>query len=351
MLQKNKFLKNMSYADAILNATKIMLTKNKNVFVFGQGVDDPKGHYGTTLNLHKDFGNNRCFDTPICEESMTGVGIGAAIAGMSPILVHQRMDFLMLAMNQIVNMASKIHYISDGKMNVPLVIRACIGRSWGQGAQHSQSLLSIFAHIPGLKVIAPTTPHDVKGTLITAVEDKNPVIFVEHRMLYKNKGLVPEGYYKVEFGKSRILSKGSDITIVGMSFTVIDCINAKKLLLKKSIKAEVIDLLSIQPLDISKIITSVKKTKKLIIVENDWINCGVSAEIISRLVESCKVKFEVKRIGYLFAPCPTTAPLEESFYPCPEKIAKLSYEMITMKKNWVPKKIKTKEIEEFKGPF
>ena len=351
MLQKNKLLKNMSYADAILSANKIMLKKNKDVFIFGQGVDDPKGHYGTTLNLHKDFGNHRCFDTPICEESMTGVGIGAAIAGMRPILVHQRMDFLMLAMNQLVNMASKIHYISNGKLCVPLVVRACIGRSWGQGAQHSQSLFSVFAHIPGLKVIAPTTPHDVKGTLITSIEDKNPVIFIEHRMLYKNKGLVPKDYYRVEFGKSRTLSKGSDITLVGISFTVIDCINAKKLLKEKSIKAEVIDLLSIQPLDMSKIVSSVKKTKKLIIVENDWINCGVSSEIISRLLETYNVKFEVKRIGYLFTPCPTTAKLEESFYPSPEKIAKVSYEMITKKKNWLPKKIRTKEIEEFKGPF
>ncbi|MAI29120.1 MAG: alpha-ketoacid dehydrogenase subunit beta [Rickettsiales bacterium] len=351
MSQKNKFLINISYADAILNATKIMLKKKKNVFVFGQGVDDPKGHYGTTLNLHKDFGKSRCFDTPICEESMTGVGIGAAIAGMNPILVHQRMDFLMLAMNQLVNMASKIHYISDGKLCVPLVVRACIGRSWGQGAQHSQSLYSIFAHIPGLKVIAPTTPHDVKGTLIRAIEDRNPVIFIEHRMLYKNKGLVPNGYYKTEFGKSRVLSSGNDITLVGISFTVIDCINAKNLLVEKSINAEVIDLLSIQPLDMSKIISSVRKTKRLVIVENDWINCGISAEIISRLIESCSIKFKVKRLGYLFTPCPTTASLEDNFYPNPEKIAKISYEMVTKKKNWVPKKIETREIKEFKGPF
>ena len=351
MLQKNKSLKTMSYADAILSATKIMLKKNKNVFVFGQGVDDPKGHYGTTLDLHKDFGKNRCFDTPICEESMTGVGIGAAIAGMHPILVHQRMDFVMLAMNQLVNMASKIHYISDGKLCVPLVVRACIGRSWGQGAQHSQSLYSIFAHIPGLKVIAPTTPHDVKGTLIKAIEDKNPIIFIEHRMLYRNKGLVPKGHYKVDFGKSRVLSNGTDITLIGISFTVIDCINAKKLLLEKSINAEIIDLLSIQPLDMNEIIRSVKKTKKLIIVENDWINCGISSEIISRLVESGKIKFQVKRLGYLFTPCPTTPVLEENFYPNPEKIAKLSYEMVTKKKDWIPKKIKTKQIEEFKGPF
>ena len=351
MLQKSRNLKNLSYAEAILNATRILLKLNKNVFVYGQGVDDPRGHYGTTLNLHKHFGQDRCFDTPICEDAMTGIGIGAAIAGMNPILVHQRMDFLMLTMNQLVNMASKIHYISDGRLCVPIVIRACIGRSWGQGAQHSQSLYSIFAHIPGLKVIAPTTPHDVKGALINAVEDKNPVIFIEHRMLYKNKGLVPENYYKIEFGKSRILSSGSDITLVGISFTVTDCINAKKLLLEKSIKAEVIDLLSIQPLDISKIIKSVKKTRKLIIVENDWINCGISSEIISRLVESKSFEFEVKRLGYVFTPCPTTSKLEERFYPNPEKIDKLSYEMITKKKNWVPRKILTKQIEEFKGPF
>ena len=351
MLQKNKKHNRISYAKAILNATKIMLSKNKDVFVYGQGVDDPKGHYGTTLNLHKEFGEDRCFDTPICEDSMTGVGVGAAIAGMRPILVHQRVDFLMLAMNQLVNMASKIHYISDGKLCVPLVIRACVGRSWGQGAQHSQSLYSIFTHIPGLKVIAPTTPHDVKGALISAVEDKNPVIFIEHRMLYKNQGLVPKDYYKIKFGKSRILSTGKDITLVGISFTVIDCINAKKLLLEKSINAEVLDLLSIQPLDIKAIYSSVKKTKRLVIVENGWINCGISAEIISRLVESFPIEFEVKRLGYLFSPCPTTPALEKNFYPTPEKIAKICYEMVTKKKSWVPKKIKVTQVEEFKGPF
>ena len=175
----------LSYAEALYEATRQEMERNPDVFVFGLGVDDPKGMYGTTMDLHRLFGPERNFDTPLSEDAMTGVAIGAALAGKRPIHVHQRMDFLLLCMNQLVNIAAKTSYVFAGAACVPIVVRAIIGRSWGQGAQHSQALYSHFMHVPGLKVVAPTTPHDAKGCMIAAIRDNNPVVFVEHRMLYR----------------------------------------------------------------------------------------------------------------------------------------------------------------------
>jgi pyruvate dehydrogenase E1 component beta subunit len=350
----NKKNKQLNYGEAIYEGLYQSMLKNSDVFIYGQGVDDPKGHYGTTKNLHTIFGKSRCFDTPISEDSLTGIGIGAALAGLRPVFVHQRMDFLMLCMNQLINMASKIHYISDGKQKVPFVVRASIGRSWGQGAQHSQSLYSFFAHVPGLKVVAPTTPFDAKGMMISAIKDDNPVIFVEHRMLYKNIGYVPDDTYEVRIGKARLICKGCDVTLLGISFTVTDCLKAKDLLLEKNIKAEVIDLLSIAPIDFVTIKKSIKKTKKIIIVDNDWQNCGVASEILARIFETIEPNEENiigKRLGYKFTPCPTTRCLEDEFYPSPKSIAFEAYKMVTNKIDWVPREIESSEIKEFKGPF
>ncbi|MDC3176694.1 alpha-ketoacid dehydrogenase subunit beta [Alphaproteobacteria bacterium] len=342
---------NLSYGKAIYEGIYQSMLNNPNVFIFGQGVDDYKGHYGTTLNLHKKFGKERVFDTPISEDSLTGIAIGSSLAGMRPIFVHQRMDFLMLCMNQLVNMASKICYLSNGIQNVPIVIRASIGRSWGQGAQHSQSLYSFFAHVPGLKVIAPTTPHDVKGGIIASINDNNPVIFVEHRMLYENKGLVPKKKYEISLSSARVTKKGSDLTLIGVSYTVVDCLRASEILKDKKIDVEVIDLICISNLDIKTIIKSAKKTKKIIIVDNDWLYCGLASEIATQITERLKFKIPIERMGYKFSPCPTTRNLEDNFYPSANLIAKKAYEMITNKKDWTPKKIIHKEILEFKGPF
>ena len=242
-------LKEINYGEAIYEGCYQEMEKDDSVFVYGLGVDDPKGHYGTSKDLHKAFGEKRNFDMPLSEDAMTGVGIGAALAGLRPIYVHQRMDFLLLCMNQLVNMAAKIRYMSSGQHSVPLVVRSAIGRSWGQGAQHSQSFHSYFMHVPGIKVVAPTTPHDAKGCLIASIRDNNPVIFLEHRMLYSNTGYVPSETYEVEFGKGRILAEGTDITLVGVSYTVTDCIRAALALKKIGISAEVIDPVSLSPID------------------------------------------------------------------------------------------------------
>lgn len=344
----------LSYAEALYEAVAQEMERDPSVFVYGMGVDDPKGMYGTTRDLHKRFGAERCFDTPLSEDAMTGVGIGAALAGMRPIHVHQRMDFLMLCMNQLVNIAAKSHYMFSGEVKVPLVVRGIIGRSWGQGAQHSQSLHSLFMHIPGLKVLAPTTPYDVKGGLIAAIRDNSPVIFMEHRMLYNHRGIVPEAPYALPFGKARILAAGGDLTIVGISHMVVECLRARTLLESAGISVEVIDPVSLSPLDMDTICRSVEKTGRILIVDHDWLNCGASAEIVAQLVERLqdRVSFRVRRMGYAPAPCPTTRPLEEAFYPNPKSIATAAITFVKgSAESWSPAEIVSEEIEEFRGPF
>ncbi len=249
--------------------------------MFGLSVDDPLGMYGTTRDLHTRFGRDRNFDTPLSEDAMTGVAVGAALAGMRPIHVHQRMDFLMLCMNQLVNVAAKMSYTFAGTVNVPMVVRGVIGRSWGQGPQHSQSLHSFFMHVPGLKVVAPTTPHDAKGCMVAAIRDNNPVIFMEHRMLYGLKGIVPEHLYEVPFGHARVLAHGDDITIVAISHMVVEALRARAHLETVGIHADVIDPVTLAPLDIDTIVQSVERTGRLVVVDNDWTNCGASAEIVA----------------------------------------------------------------------
>lgn len=343
-------LKEINYGEAIFEGCYQEMERDKSVFVYGLGVDDTKGHYGTSKDLHKYFGSERCFDMPLSEDAMTGVGIGAALAGLRPIYVHQRMDFLLLCMNQLVNMAAKLRYMSSGKHTVPFVVRAAIGRSWGQGAQHSQAFHSYFMHIPGIKVIAPTNPHDAKGSLIASIRDNNPVIFVEHRMLYSNKGFVPNAPYEVEFGKGRVLIEGSDITLVGVSYTVTDCIRAALALKEVGISAEVIDPVSLSPIDYNIIRESANKTKKVLVVDNGWLTCGFSSEVIADLGINC-LGIKLDRMGYQESPCPTTRVLEDGFYPNPENVALKANQMCNGDENWNPGQIAREEINSFKGPF
>jgi pyruvate/2-oxoglutarate/acetoin dehydrogenase E1 component len=340
----------VNYGEALFEGCYQEMEANPDVFVYGLGVDDPKGHYGTTKDLHLKFGSKRCFDTPLSEDAMTGVGIGAALAGLRPIFVHQRMDFLLLCMNQIINMAAKIRYISSGEHCVPIVIRAAIGRSWGQGAQHSQALHSMFCHVPGVKVVAPTTPHDAKGILISSIRDNNPVIFVEHRMLYKNAGYVPSKSYEIPIGKGRVLKEGKDITIVGASFTVEESLKAAELLDEVGVNAEIIDPITLSPIDYHLIRDSVKKTNKLLVIDNGWTSFGFASEVISDIsINLGSVK--CSKIGFANSPCPTTPSLEKHFYPSPQAIAKKANLLCNGNDDWEPPNINLKEISSFKGPF
>ncbi|TAL41417.1 MAG: alpha-ketoacid dehydrogenase subunit beta, partial [Methylovulum sp.] len=227
-------------------------------------------------------------------------------------------------------------------------------RSWGQGAQHSQALHSFFMHTPGLKVVAPATPYDAKGCLIQSIRDNNPVMFIEHRMLFSQKSVVPQNLYTVDFGKARILSIGQDITIVGVSYMAVECLRAQKFLQEATVAAEVIDPVSLVPLDIDTILKSVKKSGKLLVVDTGWTSCGASAEIIARVCEKLgSLKdIQVQRIGFAPTPCPTTKNLENLFYPNAQKIAIAAYKMVGKKGGLkFQKDFEAPEIIQFKGPF
>jgi pyruvate/2-oxoglutarate/acetoin dehydrogenase E1 component len=248
----------LSYVDAVREATDQEMLRDPAVIVFGLDVDDPRAIQGTTRGLAEKHGPERVFGTPLSEDAMTGVAIGAALAGMRPIHVHIRMDFLMLAMNQLVNVAAKCRYMYGGQVSVPLVVRAMIGKSWGQGAQHSQGLHSFFMHVPGLKVVAPTTPYDAKGCLIAAIRDDDPVIYVEHRSLHSHRGPVPRGDYTVPPGKARVTLTGDDVTLVGISSMHVECLRAARYLAEVGIRAEVIDPIWLSPLDFDTITASAR---------------------------------------------------------------------------------------------
>ena len=307
----------LKYGDAIKEAIDLCMEKDPSVYVIGEGVPDPKGIFGTTLSLVDKYGPNRVMDMPVSENGMTGICIGTALTGMRPIMVHQRIDFILLAMDQIVNNAAKWQYMFGGEANVPIVIRLIIGRGWGQGAQHSQNLQSLFMHIPGLKVVMPTTPSDAKGLLISSVEDNNPVIFIEHRWLYDISGHVPEGMYRIPIGEANIIRQGEDITIVTTSYMTIESIRAYDMLKKVGVDAEIIDIRTIKPLDDDLVIDSVKKTGRLLVVDSGWKTVGVASEVMARVTEKGfeYLRSPPQRISLPDIPTPSTPSLTSDFYP------------------------------------
>ncbi len=345
------------YVDAVAEACVQEMERDERVFVFGLDVDDHKAIQGSTAGLVEKFGPERCFGTPLSEDAMTGMAIGAAMAGYRPVHVHIRMDFMMLAMNQLVNIAAKAHYMYNGQVNVPLVVRTMVGRSWGQGAQHSQALHSMFVHVPGLKVVAPSNAYDAKGCLIAAIRDDNPVIYMEHRLLCNMQSYVPLEPFVCPVGKGRIMREGTDVTIVGISHMVLEALRASHYLQVAGISAEVIDPIWLRPLDIDMIVESVKKTRRLLVVDNAWLQCGMSAEIMMQVLERLPAGLNGKpipmqRMGFADTPCPTTRSLENVFYPNGKTIAAAAHRLIDPQGKLVlPEDHEIKEIDEFKGPF
>lgn len=345
------------YVDAIAEACAQEMERDERVFVFGLDVDDHKAIQGSTAGLVERFGKERCFGTPLSEDAMTGIAIGAAMAGYRPVHVHIRMDFMMLAMNQLVNIAAKAHYMYNAQVKIPLVVRTMIGRSWGQGAQHSQALHSMFMHVPGLKVVAPSNAHDAKGCMIAAIRDDNPVIFMEHRLICNMQSYVPEKSYVTPLGKGRVMREGTDVTIIGISHMVIEALRASHYLEKAGIEAEVLDPISLRPLDLELIVTSVKKTGRLLVVDNGWLMCGAAAEILTQVMEALPDGIHGKpiamaRMGFADTPCPTTKPLENIFYPNGKTIAESAFRLIDKNATLdLPSDHEIKEVDEFKGPF
>lgn len=310
-------------AEAIREATAQMMQTDEQVIVVGEGVPDPKGIFGTTIGLRDEFGERRVFDMPVAENGMTGAIIGAALSGMKPILTHQRVDFALLSLDQIINNAAKWYFMFGEQQSVPIVIRMVIGHGWGQGAQHSQNLHALFGHIPGLKVVMPSTAYDAKGLLISSIQDPNPVIFLEHRWIHNLVDHVPSEIYTVPIGKANILQEGTDVTIVSASYMAIESLRAAQVLQKEGINAEVIDLRTVTPLDEETILTSVKKTGRLIVVDSAWSHLGLAGEIIARVATNAfdSLKEKPKRITLPDMPSPSSSALTKHYYPTYRTIA------------------------------
>jgi len=315
--EEQKAGRKLSYVAAIREALELALTGDERVFVMGQGVDDVAGMFGITLDLDKKYGRHRVFDTPLSENALTGVATGAALAGMRPVYMHNRPDFLLLAMDQIVNQASKWSYMFGGGIHVPIVIWAAVGRGWGGGAQHTQTLQGLFMHVPGLRLVMPSRPYDAKGLLITSIADNNPVIIIEHRWLFRQTGYVPEGLYSIPFGRGVVRRTGKDITIVAISYMVIEALSAAQELQEQGIEIEVIDPRTLKPLDEEIILSSVKKTGRLIVADTGWKTGGVGAEIVALVAEKGfdYLKAPVRRVASPDVPTPASYALEAKFYP------------------------------------
>lgn len=320
--KSNENRRMLSYTEAVREAIVQMMEINESVYAMGQGINDPVGYWGITTGLHTKFGVQRVFDVPLAENGMMGMAIGSAIGGMRPISFHNRPDFLLLSLDQLLNHASKYNYMSGGQCSIPIVVWATTGKGWGSAAQHSQAIQAIFMHFPGIKVVMPTTPYDAKGLMISAIMDNNPIVILEHRSLLNQKGFVPAESYRIEIGKGVIRKFGGDVTIIGISEMINHALEASVILQSRGISAEVIDLRSISPWDEEIVMESVKKTGRLLIADTGWRTGGVSAEIAATVYEKGfgYLKNSIIRMGCLDVPTPASYSLEEVFYKSSDDI-------------------------------
>jgi pyruvate/2-oxoglutarate/acetoin dehydrogenase E1 component len=307
----------LQYSLAINEALHQMMAADESVFLIGQGVKSPWYVGNTAQDLLAAFGERRVIDTPVSENAITGAAVGAAIAGTRPVVVHPRMDFMLYAMDPIINEAANWYYMNGGKASVPVVIWGIINRGGEQAAQHSQALHAIFAHVPGLKVVMPSTAYDAKGLMIAAIKDPNPVIFVDDRWLYGTEDVVPEEIYEVPIGKGIIRKTGADLTLAAASFMAQESLKAAYELVQEEIDVEMIDLRTVKPMDWDLIFDSVKKTGRLVIADGGWKTCGIAAEIAAVVSETMfeDLKAPIKRVTLPDIPAPASASLEKAYYP------------------------------------
>lgn len=309
-------MRQLTYAQAIREGFAQLLERDKRVFAIGQGVWSPWYVGGSMRDLDTEFGRDRIIDSPVSEHAITGAAIGAAMAGMRPIVIHPRMDFMLLASDQIVNQAANWCYMFGGRVSVPVTIRAIINRGSQQAAQHSQAMHAWFAHVPGVKVVMPATPYDAKGLLIASVLDDNPVLYIDDRWLYDQMGEVPEEPYVVPIGKAALRRPGRDVTLVAISYMVAEAVTAAAALEQRGVDVEVIDLRSASPLDDDVVLSSVEKTGRLVVADAAWKTCGLAAEVAARVVARAfdALKAPVLRVTLPESPAPMSEPLEEAYY-------------------------------------
>jgi len=320
----------ITYREALRQALRYQLQHDERVFLMGEDIGAYGGSYAVTKGFLDEFGEKRVKDTPIAESVVVGAGIGAAMAGLKPMVELMTINFSLLAIDQIVNNASKLYYMSNGQINVPLVIRMAGGAGSQLGAQHSHSLESWYAHVPGLKVVVPATPYDAKGLLMTAFDDENPVIFIEHTALYASKGEVPEEPYRLPFGKAEVFREGRDVTLIGYSGSVHQAFRAAEELAKEGVEAEVLNLRTLRPLDVEAILASIRKTHRAIVVEDDWKFGGFAGEIVSIVQEQGfdDLDAPVLRCSGADLPMPYNARLERAALPNEAGIVEMAKSLV-----------------------
>jgi acetoin:2,6-dichlorophenolindophenol oxidoreductase subunit beta len=312
----------LTFAQAIREALAEEMRRDSRVCIFGEDVAEAGTPFKVLSGLFEEFGVERMIDTPISEAGFTGVGVGAAMTGLRPIIDIMFGDFLTLTMDQIVNQAAKVHYMSGGTWKVPMVLRTTLGATRRSAAQHSQSLHAWLSHVPGLKVVMPSTPYDAKGLLKTAIRDENPVVFFEDKMMYKLKGHVPAEDYTIPFGVADVKRAGRDVTIVATSSMVQIALGAAELLEKTGVSAEVIDPRTTWPLDEKTLVESAKKTSRAIVVDEGYGRYGVTGEIAAVIAEGAFYNLEapVKRMGAMHVPIPFSPPLEDMTVPTEQTV-------------------------------
>ena len=311
-------MRELTYTQALNEALHQAMEHDDSVIVMGEDIGRYGGIFQVTAGLLDRFGESRVIDTPISESGIVGMGVGMAATGLRPVVELMFIDFTAVAMDQIVNQAAKMHYMFGGRIEIPLVIRTNIGAGRGTAAQHSQSLHAWFMHTPGLKVVLPSNPYDAKGLFLMAIEDPNPVVFVEHKMLYAgSKGDVPAGYYTVPFGQAKVVRAGSDLTIVATSSMVVKAMHVAKEYEDKGLNIEVIDPVTLVPLDKETILESVRKTGRLIVADEGYRTCGVASEIVAIVADEALeyLQAPVKRVTSLDVPVPFSPPLEKFHTP------------------------------------
>ncbi|HEY0755151.1 MAG TPA: alpha-ketoacid dehydrogenase subunit beta [Ktedonobacteraceae bacterium] len=324
--QSSQSVREMTFGKAINEALAEELRRDPRVFIMGEDVAEAGTPFKVLSGLVEEFGTARIIDSPISEAGITGLGVGSAMTGMRPIIDLMFGDFIALAMDQIVNQAAKIHYMSGGKLRVPLVVRTTMGATRRTAAQHSQSLHAWVSHVPGLKVVLPSTPYDAKGLLKTAIRDDNPVVFFEDKMMYQLKGPVPEGDYTIPFGVADIKRVGSDITLVATSSMVQIALAAAEILETLGISAEVVDPRTMYPLDKETLVASAKKTSRAIVIDEGYERYGVTAELAADIAEGAFYYLDapVKRMGALDVPVPFSPVLEDLTVPTPASVVEVA---------------------------
>jgi len=316
-------MREMTFTEAAREGLAEEMARDPMVFVVGEGIGARGGNFNTTVGLYDLYGEMRLRDTPISENGFTGLCTGAALLGARPVVDFMFLDFELDALGGIINQTARLSWMSNGQVNVPIVLRGAIGIA-STGPHHSANLYSFFMHVPGIHVVVPVFPADAKGLLKTAIRNNDPVIFLEHGKLMKMKGQVPDDEHLVPFGKATIVKPGKDLTIVGISYAVIEALNAAKTLEKEGISAEVIDPRTLSPLDMDCILESVARTHRLMIVDEDFSPCGAGAEIAARVMEQGFYELDapVRRVNAAFVPAPYSPPLEAAVVVNAEKIAR-----------------------------